>query len=73
MIVTIFKYTYNWACWIAEAILDHFTVDVAVSNIPCLELISTNVMTRATDHTSFIANTRYRYYLLLLVHFHMEI
>jgi len=54
-----------WACWIAETILDHFTVDVAVSNIPWLELISTNVMTRATDHTSFIANTRDRYYTTL--------
>ena len=54
-----------WACWIAETILDHFTVDVAVSNIPWLELISTNVMTRATDHTSFISNTRDRYYTTL--------
>ena len=58
-----------WACWIAETILDHvhFTVDVAVSNIPWLKLISTNVMTRATDHTSFIANTRDRYYTTLQV------
>ena len=47
-----------WACWIAETILDHFVVDVNISDIPWLELISTNMVTRARTHTSFIATTR---------------
>ena len=54
-----------WACWIAETILDHFVVDVNISDIPWLELISTNMMTRARTHTSFIATTRHRYYTTL--------
>jgi hypothetical protein len=52
-----------WTCWIAETILDHFQRNVTISNIPWLELISTR--TRTTDHTSFIAATRHRYYISL--------
>ena len=42
-----------------------FVVDVNISDIPWLELISTNMMTRARTHTSFIATTRHRYYTTL--------
>ena len=47
-----------WACWLTETILDHFQSNVTISNIPWLELISTNIRTRATD-------ARHRYYTSL--------
>ena len=64
---------WSLACWIAETILDHFTVDVAVSNIPWLELISTMFGLGLRIIPRSLLTPEIAITLLLLVHFHMEI